>query len=76
MERRWGILAVSTKFLNKTVRVGFTVKVTAEQRIEGVERENHIETWWKGVPGRENIQCNAPEVGACLGYSRHIKQAS
>lgn len=40
-----GILGMGTEFLNKVVKVGFTVKVTDEQRFEGGKRANHAEIW-------------------------------
>lgn len=48
-------MGVDTNFFNKVVRIGFTMKVTTEQRIEGAERGSHVETRWKEFSGRENI---------------------
>lgn len=74
MERSQGILGVVTEFLNKEAMVGFTVKVTGEQRLEVGERASHVETRQMGVPGRENIQCNEPEVGACLDVQETLSR--
>lgn len=72
MEVRWGILGMGTEFFNEVIRVGFTVNMTVEQRLEGGETASFAEIWWKFVPGRENILCKGPEIGVCQECSRNI----
>ena len=65
---------MGTEFLNKVVRVGFTVKVIVKQNLKEVKDQAMQKSGGREFQA-ENIQCKGPEVGACREYSRNIKQA-
>ena len=69
----WERRSVEAVILNRVGRI-LTEKVTFEKKFQGSKGINHMNSWWKNIPGKGEPG-KSPKVGAFQSFRRTTRRS-